>query len=476
MPPTAPVLLWIPVALLGPAPSQSTPPPPQRAPALDAAFGTPPAPSAADQGQSGSFGPTAHDNPGFVETTRNQQADSVNRSSATTIGPNGEIIQGHQIIDPSLLPSEGGFLDDVPDFHVVQRGDTLWDISGFYLHDPHRWPQLWSWNEHVTNAHWIFPGDRIRLFDPLRGRRGGDGPRLRFTKTKLPEGAGQGPFVLNQMAFVDVQEFETSMRVIGGGDAKVMMATLDTVYMDYSAGNPPIPGERLIAYAPQEEVKDFKGRKTLGYVVQIMGEVEVEGIARQAAEGTVMNSLNPIERGYRVGPLRRVFRRLDTVEAERTASGLVIATLTTTGPIPLKTRKRRKQIGDYTLAGEETFVVTDLGAADGVKVGNVLEVVRKGDEYTPKRIYHIPYEDGWPRRVIGALLVVEVQPETSLAVATYSAREFERGDHVELRGAAVGGSKGSDPDRDRGLDADADADVQTGKGKAKAKGGFSIGK
>jgi hypothetical protein len=89
------------------------------------------------------------------------------------------------------------------------------------------------------------------------------------------------------------------------------------------------------------------------------------------------------------------------------------------------------------LAGEEQFVVVSMGEADGVVVGNVLEVVRKGDEYTKKRELPIPYEDGWPRRVIGALVVVQVLPTTSLAISTYSRREFERGDHVELRGPGL---------------------------------------
>jgi hypothetical protein len=203
-----------------------------------------------------------------------------------------------------------------------------------------------------------------------------------------------------------------------------------------------------------------------------MGEVEVDGVARKTSEGTLMNSLNPVERGYRVGPLRRVFRRIETKSAERSATGVVVVTLNSSGPIPIKTKKPNSARDPGLLAGEDQFCVVDLGANDGVEVGNVLEVVRKGDEYTKKRIYAIPYEEGWPRRVIGALLVVEVQPETALAVSVYSRREFERGDHVELRGPGLGSVTDEEDEREG---PDTEAEVERDDDSVKAKGGFSIG-
>jgi hypothetical protein len=176
-------------------------------------------------------------------------------------------------------------------------------------------------------------------------------------------------------------------------------------------------------------------------------------------------------------------------------TGLVIATLNDTAPIYVEEpwslkrhekrerkrerqekRKRKKQ--KYVLVGEEQFVVVDLGKGDGIEVGNVLEVVRKGDEYTEKRVFKLPYEDGWPRRVVATLLVLEVQPGTALGVTTWSAKEIERGDHVELRGrdlGAGGPTEAAPAGQGQGPDADADASVQTGDGKAKAKGGFKIG-
>lgn len=48
-------------------------------------------------------------------------------------------------------------------YHIVEKGDTLWDISDDAWNDNFKWPVLWSLNPQFTNPHWINPGDPIYL-------------------------------------------------------------------------------------------------------------------------------------------------------------------------------------------------------------------------------------------------------------------------------------------------------------------------
>lgn len=482
--------------------------PQQRPAAVDAAYGTPP--------QGATFDPSTRSSPGWIETPRNAAPDQSYGAQQRGTDAEGQPVSGYQVYDESVFFGEGTAAGPQQEFHVVQEGDTLWDISSYYLRDPYLWPKLWSYNNHITNAHWIFPGDRVRLTDPYGREDDGSGrieegaPDLRYNQTPLPLGRQKETYMLNQFAYVDAKAFELAMEVIGGSQAKSMMATLDTLYMDYEDKRPPIPGERLVVYTPQESVYDPESKDLVGYVVQVVGEVEIEKVATKAAEGTVADSFNPIERGYKVGPLRRKFRRIDTIPGDEAVSGTVIASVNSAGYVPdlaaklkrtkrskrqkssEKERRRRKHkdkdkgkpnrqrridyaTRDDVLSGEDQFVIVNLGADDGIKVGNVLEIIRKGDEYTDARVFKIPYEDGWPRRLLGTVLVVDVQEQSALCAVTFSRREVEIGDHVELVGPNGPPRGTQDEGRRRSATGQASATGEDGQVEGKVEGSMTVG-
>ena len=57
-----------------------------------------------------------------------------------------------------IVEQESGY------YYTVQKGDTLWDLSERFADSPWLWPDLWSYNDQISNPLWIYPGERIRLF------------------------------------------------------------------------------------------------------------------------------------------------------------------------------------------------------------------------------------------------------------------------------------------------------------------------
>jgi hypothetical protein len=313
----------------------------------------------------------------------------------------------------------------VPDVHVVKRGDTLWDLCWFYFNNPWEWPKVWSYNPEITNPHWIYPGDQIRL------RGAGSAPAV---ASGQPVGAG-GPAAdlaarpasvrrddgvgLRQVAFVDIDDLKFAARIDGSPEEKVMLARGDEAYLSYPKDRPPKVGQRYSVYAKRRDVRHPDGDKVIGAYVNVIGELEVISVKKdKRARAVVIDSIDVIERGAMVGPLKQRFTQLEPTDAKVDLQGTIVGVL-----------------GSDQLIGARQVVFIDKGAAAGVRPGNRMYAVRRGDAYEQVMgpSSNVGKDDPrFPARALGELLVVDVAKNTSLAVVTFAVQELGIGDHVVL--------------------------------------------
>lgn len=267
--------------------------------------------------------------------------------------------------------------DNAPDKYVVVKGDTLWDISGRFLKDPWRWPEIWNLNrEEIKNPHWIYPGDLIVL------DRSGAEPRLALVKgvknglqtVKLSPGVRVTgieseaiPAIpinaihafLNQPLLVNKEELEHAPQIIGSNDERVIMTTGDTVY----ATGDETGTRRWQIYRKGQALTNPDTGELLGHEAEYLGDAEtlLPGNPQKLQITRVTEEIFPQDK---LIPARE-YAQFEFVPhaPERPITGKVISAYGARGDAN---------------SGRYQTVVINRGANDGLEPGHVLAVYRAG--------------------------------------------------------------------------------------------------
>jgi hypothetical protein len=356
-----------------------------------------------------------------------------------TIGPDGKPVAPaasapggvthYDGIYSSLTPDDEDTVEVhsgvTPELHVVRRGDTLWDICWYYFNDPWQWPKVWSYNGQITNPHWIYPGDLVRLLPKGFLSVVTDDPGLEpetdpgaAPAIDAPTPVRRQDVSVRQVAFIDKKHLDSAMFIVGSVDDKELLSAGDEVYVSYPEDKIPKVGERHSIYAEDQKIEHKD--KVIGSYVRIVGELQITSVKQdKRAQGRIVSSNTEVTRGQRVGPLLRQFKTVPPTRNEVDAQGTIVAMLTSD-----------------QLIGQGEVVFMDLGKGSGIKVGNRLFVVRRGDAFVadadPGGV--VGQDDrAFPARALGQVVVVQVGDTLSVGLVDRSVEEMGVGDLVMMR-------------------------------------------
>jgi nucleoid-associated protein YgaU len=314
-----------------------------------------------------------------------------------------------------------------PDEYTVKKGDTLWDISGTFLNLPWKWPEIWHANPQIENPHLIYPGDLIHLVY-IDGRA-----RLTSERTlKLnPSGTDKlSPSVrvlstdsaISTIPLDRIDSFLSRSRIV---DDETVFATAPYIL----AG----PQKRIVSGAGDEAYArgDFKGltnfgvyrkgevyrdpvtKELLGVLAAGVGTVSIKALKDDVATVNVIRATEEVRIGDFLLPSedRATNSTFFPSGPEADISGQIIGV-----------ESGVRQVGKFNV------VMINRGDREGIKVGNVLAIYKKG-EVVKDRVHG--GKVALPNERAGILMVFRTFKKMSLALVLEADRPLSVGDLLQ---------------------------------------------
>lgn len=260
---------------------------------------------------------------------------------------------------------------DYPDQHKVVKGDTLWDISNTFLNTPWMWPEIWHVNPQIENPHLIYPGDIVRLIY-LDGK-----PRIVIDRVvKLSpqmrvvderEAIASIPLdrinnFLSRSRVVDNGQLEVAPYVVSGENKRLLTGEGDRVYArgDFDAS--------IAAYGIYRKGQTYKDPQT-GEVLGVEATDIGSGRMRALDDSVATLALTRSTQEVRIGD-----RLLE--DEERT----IESTFYPSAPDVDVDGEIIAVEGGVNQVGKMSVVVLNRGQREGIKIGNVMAIYKRGGE------------------------------------------------------------------------------------------------
>lgn len=271
-------------------------------------------------------------------------------------------------VAPGFSATSSDLRDSAPDRYTVVKGDTLWGISGRYLKQPWRWPELWKMNrDQIKNPHWIYPGDVLVLDRSLARLRVQGMPTVKLEpKVRAEPLAAKavpsippsaiGPF-LSKPLVVGQNELDSAARIVATEENRVALGAGNIAYAE---GITKDKGGTWQIFRRGDALIDPDTKETLGYLAIYLGDAKVRAYG-EVSTIEITKSTQEIFQDDRLLPASKekpIFAYVPHAP-QKPIKGRIVSTY-----------------GDLQETGPDSIVTLSKGSRDGVEVGTVLAIFR----------------------------------------------------------------------------------------------------
>ncbi|WP_068828799.1 LysM peptidoglycan-binding domain-containing protein [Pseudomonas sp. BMS12] len=312
-----------------------------------------------------------------------------------------------------------------PERYTVVKGDTLWDISGKFLSQPWKWPELWHANPQIENPHLIYPGDTLSLVyidgqPRLMLNRGASRGTIKLSpqvrSTPMAEAIPTIPleainsFLLSNRIVDTPEDFAGRPYIVAGNAERIVSGAGDRIYArgEFTQEEP--------AYGIFRQGKTYTDPETnefLGINADDIGSGDLVAEEGDIATFMLTRTTQEVRPGDRLFP---------TEERAVNSTFVPSEPATEVDGVILDVPRGVNRIGQYDV------VTISKGKVDGLSEGNVLAVYKTGetvrDRITGEQV-KIPDERS------GLLMVFRAYEKLSYGLVLYATRDLALMDKVK---------------------------------------------